>query len=277
MAERLPDGGSCDILSAMNVCRAMNVPPTPEGPPTADHFLAGRLRLRQMARGHRAGTDAVLLAAATPPTTRGLVIDAGAATGIVGLAAARRAPAAQIALLEIDSAACALARENIAENDLAARAAVHEADLLSAASRRAGGLANESADVVLTNPPYLTPGRARVSPDPRRALAHVSAKGLEPWLRACAALLRPGGLFVMIHRADALADCLASVGARLGALAILPVCPREGEAATRILLRGVKGSRAPLSLLPPLVLHEADGAFTPRAAALHRGEDELPW
>lgn len=254
----------------------MNVPPnTMEKRSEAAAFLGGRLRLRQMPRGHRAGTDAVLLAAATPAQTRGLILDIGAGTGAVGLAAALRAPAATLGLVEIDPESCALARENIATNALAARIRVHEADLLSIAARRAGGLENESAEVLLTNPPYLTPGRARVSPDPRRALAHVSADGLEPWLRACLALLRPGGLFVMIHRADALADCLASVGTRLGALALLPVLPREGEAATRILLRGLKGSKAPLSLLPPLVLHEADGAFTPRAAALNRGEGEL--
>lgn len=256
----------------------MNLPRSPEEPPaTADHFLGGRLRLRQSPSGHRAGTDAVLLAAATPRDFRGLLLDVGAGVGAVGLAAALRAPQATVGLVEIDSESAALARENIQINGLSARARVVEADLLSAPSRRAAGLANESADLILTNPPYLSAKRARVSPDPRRALAHVSAGGLEPWLRACLALLRPCGLFVMIHRADALAECLASVGARLGGLAILPVCPRRGEAATRILLRGVKGSKAPLSLLSPLVLHEADGAFTPRAQALHRGEDEPLW
>ncbi|MBG0811001.1 methyltransferase [Methylosinus sp. H3A] len=256
----------------------MNVPPnTKEKRSEAAAFLGGRLRLRQMPRGHRAGTDAVLLAAATPAQTRGLILDIGAGTGAVGLAAALRAPAATLGLVEIDSETCALARENIAENGLAARARVHEADLLSIEARRTSGLENESAEVLLTNPPYLSPTRTRVSPDPRRALAHVSAGGLEPWLRASLALLRPGGVFVMIHRADALQECLACIGGRLGAIGLLPVAAHAGEAATRILLRGVKGSKGPLSLLPPLVLHEADGAFTPRAEALHRGEGELPW
>jgi tRNA1(Val) A37 N6-methylase TrmN6 len=245
--------------------------------PPSDAFLAGRLRLRQTERGHRAGTDAVLLAAAAPTETAGLLIDAGAGTGAVGLAAALRAPSARVGLVEIDPETAALARENIAVNELATRVRLYEADLLSPASRRAAGLVDEAADLVLTNPPYLDAARARVSPDPRRALAHVSAGGLEPWLRACLALLRPGGELAMIHRADSLQDCLASVGARLGALRILPVAARAGDPATRILLRGVKGSKAPLKLLSPFVLHEADGAFTDEAAALARGEGELLW
>jgi tRNA1(Val) A37 N6-methylase TrmN6 len=245
--------------------------------PPSDAFLAGRLRLRQTERGHRAGTDAVLLAAAAPAETAGLVVDAGAGTGAVGLAAALRAPLARIGLVEIDSGTAALARENIAVNELAARVRLFEADLLSPASRRAAGLVDEAADLVLTNPPYLDASRARVSPDPRRALAHVSAGGLEPWLRACLALLRPGGELTMIHRADSLQECLASVGARLGALRVLPVTARAGDPATRILLRGVKGSKGPLKLLSPLVLHEADGAFTDEAEALARGEGELLW
>lgn len=261
----------------MNVCHTMNVPPGTDPRAPGDPFLGSRLRLRQTPRGHRAGTDAVLLAAAMPAETAGLVIDAGAGTGAVGLAAALRAPLARIGLVEIDPETAALARANIIENALTERVRLHEADLLSPASRRATDLAEEAADLVLTNPPYLDAARARVSPDPRRALAHVAAGGLEPWARACLALLRPGGELAMIHRADALQQCLASLGARLGGLHILPVVARAGGPATRILLRGVKGSKAPLTLLSPLVLHEADGAFTPQAEALARGEGELPW
>lgn len=255
----------------------MNLPNADETTPEPDGFLGGRLRLRQTPRGHRAGTDAVLLAAATPPETTGLLLDVGAGTGAVGLCAALRARKAEIGLVEIDPAACALARENISANGFEARARVYEADVLDFRSRRAAGLENESAVLVLTNPPFLAATHARASPDSARALAHVSAQGLGPWVRACFALLRPGGTFMMIHRADALAECLDSVSERLGGLVILPVAARAGGPATRILLRGVKGSKAPLELLPPLVLHEPDGKFTPLAEAIHGGEAGLPW
>ncbi len=143
------------------------------------------------------------------------------------------------------------------------------------AARR--GSREEQADLVLTNPPFYEAARVRVSPDAEKARAHVAKGSLEDWVRACQALLRPGGTFVMIHRADALAECLEAVSGRLGAITILPVAPRAGEAATRILLRGKKGSKAPLSLLAPLVLHEADDRFTPLAGAIHRGEAGVGW
>jgi tRNA1(Val) A37 N6-methylase TrmN6 len=240
-------------------------------------FLGGRLLLAQDERGHRAGTDAALLAAATPRGTGGLLLDAGAGAGAVGLSAARLAPLAHIGLIEFEFQACERARENIALNGLDARARVFEADLLDAEARRAAGLFPETAQLVLTNPPFFQRGSVRVTPDARKALAHVSAAPLEDWARACLALLAPGGIFVMIHRADALAECLAAVTPRLGGITLLPVAPREGEAATRILLRGIKGSKVPLKLCAPLVLHGQDGGFTPLAEAIHRGEAEAPF
>jgi tRNA1(Val) A37 N6-methylase TrmN6 len=235
-----------------------------------ESFLGGRLRLRQAVRGHRAGTDALLLAAATPSSTRGLILDVGADAGVVGLAAALRAPAARVGLVEVDAAACVRARANIAANDLAARVAVYEADVASPAARRAAGLAPETAALVLTNPPFHAPDQVRATPDPDKARAHVLRMPLESWLRACLALLAPGGMLVMVHRADALGACLAAVEGRLGALAVLPVLPRPGSPATRLLLRGVKGSRAPLSIRAPLVLHAPDGGFAPAAESLFR-------
>lgn len=213
-----------------------------------DSFLGGSLRLAQ-GRGHRAGHDAVLLAGLTPPDQTGLVLDVGAGAGAVGLMAARHAPAARVGLIEIDPETCALARGNVAANGLADRVFVHECDVTRARDRRAAGLADESAALVLTNPPFYDPGRVRVTPDPGKARAHVAGVPLSAWTRAALALLAPGGTFAMIHRADALADCLAAVVGRLGAVTILPIHTRPGAPAARILLTGIKGSRAPLSLL----------------------------
>lgn len=239
---------------------------------TEDALWGGRVRLLQPRRGHRAGTDALLLASLPgPEEIGGLVIDAGAATGAVGLVVAARAPAAQVALVERDPHLVRLAEANARLNGVAARVRAVEADLLADAARLKGlGLGPETADWVLTNPPYLDPGQGRPSPDPGRAAAHrLPPAGLRAWIRSCARWLRPGGRLGLIHRAERLPDCLAALDRGFGDLRLRPVHPRAGAPAHRILLTAVKGSRAPLTLHAPLVLHRPDGAFTAEAATLH--------
>ncbi|ACA17193.1 methyltransferase small [Methylobacterium sp. 4-46] len=249
------------------------MPPGPE--PQA--WLGGRLRLRQPPPGaHRAGTDAALLAAAAG-APEGDVYDLGAGTGAVGLAVALRAPLCRVVLVERDGEAAALARANAAANGLAGRVAVLEADVTApAAARRAAGLMPDAADLVLTNPPFFEGAGHRPSPVAARAAAHALPEGgLDAWLRTCADLLRPGGRLVLIHRADALPTCLRALAGRFGAVAVRPVQPRAETPASRVLIAGRRGSRAPFALLPPLVLHGPDGRFTALAEALHRGEAVL--
>ena len=93
---------------------------------------------------------------------------------------------------------------------------------------------------------------------------------LDQWARFMARMAAPGGAFTLIHKAEALAALLAVLDGRFGALALLPLHPRAGEPAHRIIVSGIKGSRAPLSLLPGFVLHADDGTFTPQAQAILR-------
>ena len=239
---------------------------------SADTLLGGRLSLRQPARGHRAGTDAVLLGASVPVEASGKALDAGAGVGSAGLVALARASALDMTFVEIDAATADLCRENVGTNGFTDRARAVRADVMTAKTRRAGGLKDGAYDLILTNPPFHEPGGVRVSPDADKARAHVAEGGLEAWMKASLALLAPGGLFLMIHRADALPAILAAAEGRIGALRLLPVLPRESEPAIRLLVAGRKGSRAPVAILPPLVLHGEDRRFTPRAEALHRGE-----
>ena len=211
--------------------------------------------------------ETVIGSARTPPCSprrrgfaEGRIADVGAGVGAVGLALAQRSERAFADLIEINPDLARLAGINAARNGLQARARVLRLDLLKAGERREAGLADETADCVVTNPPFFESGTVRVSPDEGRARAHVlrSAEGgaaLEAWIRASLALLRPGGRFVMIHRPDALAAILAAVENRLGAVALLPVHPSASAGAHRLMIAGVKGSRAPLRIAPALILH----------------------
>jgi tRNA1(Val) A37 N6-methylase TrmN6 len=246
---------------------------------TEDRWLGGRLTLVQPRRGHRVGTDGALLAAAAG-TPEGRIADVGAGIGAVGLALAKSARAFAD-LVEIDPELARLAEINAARNGLEARARVLRLDVLKPSERREAGLPDEAADCVVTNPPFFAGGTVRASPDARRVRAHVfspeAGATLANWIRACLAILAPGGRFLMIHRPDALAPILAVTENRLGALTVLPVHPSVGANAHRLIVSGVKGSKAPLRIGPALILHEADGRLTAEADAIHRGEKLIDW
>lgn len=246
---------------------------------TLDALLDGRLHIEQPARGHRAGTDAVLLAAAAP-RGGGTMIDLGAGVGTAGLLLAAVDPSWRLVLVERDVAIARLAQGNAEHNRLADRVAVVVADVTaSARDREAAGLTANSAEAVIANPPFFSPGHIRSSSDPYRRVAHGldRAGELVQWVRTAVWLLKPRGTLTIIHRTEALPELLAAMAGRLGGISVLPVLPKAGAAASRILVRCTLGSRAPFCLLSPLVLHQASGGFTPEAEALHRGEGWIIW
>ena len=242
---------------------------------TDDAFMGGRLRLLQPRRGHRVGHDAALLAAACPAAPGETVVDLGAGVGAVGLAIAARV-AAKVLLVEFAPALAELARENIRRNGLDGRAAVVEADVAAPAeARRAAGLGPETADHVVSNPPFYAPGASRVAEEKRAA--HVAdAAVLDAWVRSAVSILRQGGRLTLIHRPEALPRLLAAAGGRLGDLRIRGVHTAPGRAALRILFQGTRGRRGGLRLLPGLTLTDSAGRNTAATEAVLRGEALVP-
>ena len=128
------------------------------------------------------------------------------------------------------------------------------------------------------NPPFNDPARQNVSPDPaRRAGACGAARRClpagSPRRRGCCI---PRGTLTLIWRADGLAEVLAALDGGFGDVAVLPVHGRAGQPAIRVLVRARKGSRAPLALLPGLMLNDEDGKPTAEAEAVLRGAQALP-
>jgi tRNA1(Val) A37 N6-methylase TrmN6 len=140
----------------------------------------------------------------------------------------------------------------------------------------AAGLGLGCTRRVLMNPPFNDPRRRTVSPHPRRRLAHAApVGGLAVWIKVAARLLAAKGVLTLIWRADDLAQVLAALGG-FGAIVIMPVHPKPGAAAIRLLVRAVKEARTPLQLLPGLTLNDADGKPSVAAEAVLRGGDVLP-
>jgi tRNA1(Val) A37 N6-methylase TrmN6 len=185
---------------------------------------------------------------------------------------------AEVVLLEKEPPLAELATENVRRNDLADRVRV-VTGVVGAAARelRMLGLVEESFGHVIANPPFHDTDAGTLAPDALKAGAHAMPDGeLEAWARFMARMTAPGGEATMVHKADALPRLLAALATRFGALKILPLHPRQGEPAHRVLVQGVKGSRAPLQILPGFVLHEEGGTFTPAAQDILRAGAPLP-
>lgn len=233
---------------------------------TDDAFLGGRLNILQPRQGYRAGLDAVMLAAAVEaPQTAFRVLDAGAGVGTAGLCVAWRCPEARVVLVEREPALVRLAQENVARNGLQDRVSVVEADVttMTAAALERCGLVEASFDHVIANPPYHTEGAGTAARDDLKAVSHaMPGAQLDDWWRFLARMAKPAGRALMIHKASALPDLIDGAKRRFGGLVATPLLSRAGEPAHRVLIGGIKGSKAEFRLDAGFILHDAEGAFT---------------
>ncbi|MBZ8133375.1 tRNA1(Val) (adenine(37)-N6)-methyltransferase [Afifella sp. IM 167] len=246
--------------------------------PATHGFLGDRVALVRPASGHRPGLDAALLQAALAASAKGLAVEFGCGTGAVTLSLTARCAGLSVLGLEADPVAFGEAEAALglaANAAFAARAGFLECDIMD--QDLAGKLAGERRpDVVLANPPFYVESASSVSPDGRRRFAHhAAADPLRGWVAAAAGLLKPAGGLALIHRADRLGEILAALAPRFGAVTVLPFHPHAGEPASRILVVARLAGRAPLKLLPGLVLHEAGGGWTERIDAVLRGRADF--
>ncbi len=244
-----------------------------DGDLTDDKFLMGRLRLLQPAKGYRAATDPVLLAAACPAVAGESVLDLGCGVGAAALCLGVRVPGVALAGLEVQPAYADLARRNAERNGLAMEVVTGDLTDMPRALRR-------DFDHVIANPPYYAPG-GTPSPTPDRDRALRVDTPIAAWVAAAGARLRPGGWLTMIFATPCLPEALAALAPKLGAGMVLPLEPRRGRDATRVILRARKGGRAPFRLLAPFTLHagaahEGDReSYTPVAMAVLRDAADL--
>lgn len=234
---------------------------------TEDTLLGGRIRLRQPRDGLRAGHDAVLLAAAVPARPGDRVLELGCGSGAAFLCLAARVPDLHLVAVERDPALAALAAENAALNGLADRVTVIGGDVADPALRRAlprcaHGFANPPFWEGGTLPPVALRGGA----------THAGGTPLEAWAACLGAALGHRGSATLVLPAARFADGFSALdGAGFGSPAMLPLWPRQGVAAKRVLIAARRGGKGPGRVLPGLILHDGAGPSPPAAAILREG------
>lgn len=229
------------------------------------------LTLHQPLDGYRFALDAFLLADFVPTTARTPILDLGTGCGVVALLLARRLPQARLVGLELQHRLIKLARQNTVENGLQHRMDLVQGDIRQVASLLPRG----TFGTVVCNPPYRAVGQGRLNPNPEKALArHEVAVTLAQLIQAARhALCRRGTCVLIYHPARLPALCACLTSARLQPRRMRLVHATAQTPATMVLVEAICEGRDALTVLPPLWVYDASGAYSAEMQAIFRGRD----
>ncbi len=236
--------------------------------------LGGQLRLTQMPDGLRTSIDSVLLAAACPAKHDEHVLDLGCGIGSAGLCVLFRIPKTHLIGIDIQDDHLDIAQENAALNGFSDRSEFISASVTTYAKYKDGSETKPFFDHVICNPPYYDAGTHITSPKSKIATAcdhdDVGA-GLVDWIDCAYKSLKNDGSLTIIHRADQTDKIIRGLGKRFGAIDIIPLWPKSGQSARRVIIRALKDRRSPSHIHPGITLHGPAGEYTPQAENILRG------
>jgi tRNA1(Val) A37 N6-methylase TrmN6 len=232
---------------------------------TQDRLLGGRVAIAQPEDGYRVSIDAVFLAASVKPKAGARVLDVGCGDGGATLCLAWRAPQISVSGLDLRPDAIARFSASVELNGWSDRVRGYVHDVAHGTPAQFG----TDFDWVISNPPYLPEDRM----DHRgkgEALnpATTETVPLSQWIAFMAACIGDGGHFALVHRADRIEDVLVALSPHAGDIKVLPLWPKSGASAKRVIVIARRGARGPSEILSGLVLHEDDGSFTQAAQAI---------
>lgn len=238
---------------------------------TLDDFLGGAVKLIQPKCGYRVSMDTVMLAACVPARAGDRVVEGGVGSGGAAICLARRVAGASVHGFELQDGMLDYARRNIAFNGLTDRVSVEQGDITDLSAYK-----EASYDHVMVNPPYLADGKGIRPPAETKGLAHMDkSASVSDWIRFCIHLVRNRGTVSVIYRADRLDEVIALLHRRVGELKIMPLWPRTGSPAKRVIIQGRKGVHGAASILPGLALHGEVARYTREAERILRDGEGL--
>ena len=225
-----------------------------------DEIYGNRVKLYQPKQGFRVCTDTILLSACVNPTAGEQVLDVGAGVGGAALSVAVRCPNGIVHGIELLRENVFLATENIKLNNMQGRVEILCGSLSAPPPRLAPGMYH----YVITNPPYYDSGHVSESEQKKKA-SHLEGSTFEDWLKFCLLMTKSGGFLVLIYPADQIHKILGLMSEKMGNIAIYPIWPQKNKPAKRVIIAGQKGAKTPAKILPGLILHQHDGAYSPEA------------
>lgn len=222
-----------------------------------DHLWPGGPVFYFSDRAMKPSTDSFLLADFTRLHRGDTVVDLGMGSGLLEVLLLAREPGARITGIELDEDACVLARRTLEENRMDAKAIC--GDLRETPSLFPRG----TAEAVVCNPPYFTPGSGAVAPGSRGTMRAELTATLEEVCAAASAALKYGGRFTLVYRVQRLADLVGACRAQgLEPKRMRLVQHRRESIPELVLLECRKGGHPGLAVEPTLLLENDDGTET---------------
>ncbi|MDV7339192.1 methyltransferase [Terasakiella sp. A23] len=235
-----------------------------------DLFLDGRVRLLQPVDGYRAATDPVFLAASIPAKPNQKILDVGCGVGAATFCLEARVPGVHVTGLEIQETLVAIAEKNKKLNEKEETVRFVQGDV----THRTMDPEPNSFDHVMANPPFYESGSGHRPPNEIKARAHMEEDAsLQDWVNYMLRMTKPKGTISFINRVERLEETLAALQGRLGDLVLFPLwsmSPTGAQArgAKRFILQGRKGIKTPMKFASGLVIHEDEGGYREKAAAI---------
>ncbi len=227
---------------------------------------AGVVTINQPEKGVRFTLDSLLLADFCRIKARDRVLELGAGTGVISLLLAKKFPQARFMADENEPLAHDLLCRNIEQNGLQKRIVPIDRDIRHL-SRLIG---STTFDAIVANPPYTKSGTGRTSPDrARRAARHDESAALAAWLEV-KFLLKNGGRYFLVFSAHRAGELLALLREKkMEPKRIRFVHPFLGKPASLVLIEATASARSGVEILPPLVVHKENGAYTDEMTRLY--------
>jgi tRNA1(Val) A37 N6-methylase TrmN6 len=220
---------------------------------TEDYILNGKIKLFQPKNGYRVAVDPIILASSITLKQHQKVLDVGCGTGAISLILKLKEKTAAITAVDMDDEMCQICRRNALANSLDLEVIIAEVGSSS------DPLKDRFFDIVVTNPPFFTIQSSRRSNAKR--FANFETLDLEGWISYCLKKLKNNGIFSIIHCATRTGDVIKTLNG-VGAIEIVPLFPKEGKEAKRVMIKCQRNRKSGTKILPGLSMHNTDGSYS---------------
>lgn len=225
-----------------------------------DELIQGNCKIIQDKDKFCFGIDSLLISKFATARLNDEVFDLGTGTGVIPLVMSHTTKAKHFTALEVQVQSVDMARRSVELNGLENKISVVACDIKNVGKK----FNKNAADVVVSNPPYMTLNQGEASPKDSKSIARTEILcKLEDVVSAANFLLKPNGKFFMIHRPNRLGKIFAVCAKfKLVVKRLQLIYPFADKSPTMVMLEARKNVKQDLKILEPLIMYSNPGVYS---------------